>query len=454
MSLDPAKIAVCATPGARGDVEELAKLVRDCGDWEAVVVRWPDPGALPATRGMVACYILLAGSDGISEDLRSELALRPDDVPLIAIGGLAEERDGSSCWLPSIPCSAVLGALLKQLVRVVISAPPPPSITWRRKTDMIIGNSSAVRQLLATLDQLAGSTAPVIITGESGTGKELVARALHYTGMRAREPFIAINCAAIPENLFESELFGHQRGAFTGAVSTHEGAFEAANKGTLFLDEIGEMPRMMQPKMLRVLETGEVTRLGSNEPRKLSVRVVAATNRKLETEVKAGRFREDLYYRLRVYPVHILPLRERPEDIPPLVTHYLALIAARERRPVPRLTAQALEALLSHRWPGNVRELVNILERAFLLAEDHAIDARHIVLPTHSTAPPPLIKAYRDAKSDFESAYYSQVMRTAGGNVSLAAKLAGKTRKEVYDALKRLGLDAVAYRSGAEAAED
>jgi len=194
-----------------------------------------------------------------------------------------------------------------------------------------------------------------------------------------------------------------------------------------------------------------VMRLGSNEPRKVAVRIVAATNRNLEAEVRASRFREDLYYRLRVYPVHVSPLRERPEDVPPIVNHYVALIAARERRPVPRITAAAVEKLLSYSWPGNVRELVNVIERAFLIEENALIDASHIAFPM--SRPPQLIPAYRHAKAKFEADYYSQVLRTAGGNVSLAAKLAQKTRKEVYDALKRLGIDAVAYRTGTAGAD-
>jgi two-component system response regulator GlrR len=320
----------------------------------------------------------------------------------------------------------------------------PPSRSWRRKSDMIIGVSGAITRLLSSLDRLAPSVAPALITGESGTGKELVARALHYSGPRSGAPFVALNCGAIPESLFEAELFGHQRGAFTGATSARPGAYEAADGGTLFLDEIGEMPLSLQVKLLRVLETGEVARLGSNERRRFNVRLVTATNRTLEDEVRAGRFREDLFYRVSVCPVHISPLRDRPEDIPPLVTHHLEQIARREGRAAPRLTNPALEKLLSHRWPGNVRQLINVLERAVLLAERGAIDAEHLALPQERSAP--LIVPYREAKEQFEQNYYALLLRTAGGNVSLASKLAQKTRKEVYDALKRLGLDAGEYR--------
>jgi DNA-binding NtrC family response regulator len=284
----------------------------------------------------------------------------------------------------------------------------------------------------------------VLVTGESGTGKELVARSLHYCGPRANAPFIALNCAAIPETLIEAELFGNARGAFTGAIAARECAFEAADGGTLFLDEIGEMPLAMQSKLLRVLETSEVQRLGSTELRKVDFRLVSATNRNLDAEVKQGRFREDLFYRVMVYPIHVPALRDRIEDLPRLVTHYLAVIAARDRRSPLRLTATALERLLGHYWPGNVRELVNLLERAALLARGSMIDVDQIMFSTDGTAGqdvPRSLVPYREAKAQFEHDYYAHLVRAANGNISLAAKLAAKTRKEVYDALRRHGLD-------------
>jgi DNA-binding NtrC family response regulator len=376
-------------------------------------------------------------------------------MPLLVIGSELLRNAEPDIWFPAMPKPHVLASILAQLLlredigAVAASAAP----SWRRKTDMIIGNSADTQQLLHSLDQLAPSQTPVLITGESGTGKELVARALHFCGPRAKEPFIAINCAAIPETLFEAELFGYQKGAFTGAVAAHAGAFEAAHKGTLFLDEIGELPLAVQAKLLRVLESSEVQRIGSTEQRKVNFRLVSATNRELDREVKAGRFREDLYYRILVYPLRVAPLRKRPEDIPPIVTHHLSVIAARENRPALRVTPAALEKLLSYPWPGNVREMVNLLERAVLMAANRPIDAQHIIFPTMSMssrdsgpiASIPLLP-YKDAKMKFEREYYSQLMRTAGGNVSLAAKLGQKTRKEIYDALERLGLQATEYR--------
>ncbi len=448
---DRATVAVCGS--VREDVDDLSGLVRQLGAFRVHPVCWPDRSALDlARKAPAAAYVVVGAGTSACRQLHEQLSERPANVPLIAIGG-NEPTPLATCWFKMRPAAPLLGALLVQLVSLspAPSPPPdsdpPPSRAWRRKSDMIIGASAAVTRLLTMLDRLAPSVAPVLITGESGTGKELVARALHYSGPRAVAPFIAVNCAAIPETLFEAELFGYQRGAFTGAVTARPGAFESADKGTLFLDEMGELPLSMQVKLLCVLETGEVTRLGSNETLRLDVRLVAATNRKLAEEVKEGRFREDLFYRVSVYPVHIPPLRERPEDIPPLVTHYLEEIARRERRAVPRVTHAALEKLLSHRWPGNVRELVNTLERAVLLAELGAIDAQHVVLPEDST---PIITTYREAKEKFEERYYTQLLSAAGGNVSLAAKLANKTRKEVYDAVKRVGLEVEQYRDPRE----
>jgi DNA-binding NtrC family response regulator len=320
---------------------------------------------------------------------------------------------------------------------------------------MIIGNSAAIRGVRDALQRIASSPTSVTVTGASGTGKELVANALHYSSPRARAPFIALNCAAIPESLFEAELFGYVRGAFTGAVSTRVGAFEAANNGTLFLDEIGEMPRTLQPKLLRVLERGEVTRLGANDTRKVAVRVVAATNRNLEAEVRAGNFREDLYYRLRVCHVHVPPLHERLEDIAPLVAHHLAIIATRERRvATPRLSSEALEMLLGYRWPGNVRELVNVLKRAAIFCAEDRITEREIaecigasifghpearaVRP--SSRPEPL-DAEALSLADVERRHILAAFERSGGNVTRAAQALGVDRRTLQRKLRAFGRD-------------
>ncbi len=240
------------------------------------------------------------------------------------------------------------------------------------------GKSEPMRQLFEVLPEVATSGATVLISGESGTGKELVARALHDLSPRSEGPFVAVNCAAIPEGLLESELFGHVRGAFTGADRQREGRFAAAEGGTLFLDEIGDLPAALQVKLLRVLDAGEYTPLGSNRTRQSDARLVTATNRDLEQEIQQGRFREDLFYRLNVVGLMLPPLRERREDIPLLVDYFLERLAAERGEPLRRLTPAAMSRLLDHRWPGNVRELQNAVEHALVLAQGGAIEPRHL----------------------------------------------------------------------------
>ena len=237
----------------------MVHLVRALGTWDVIRIGWPDEAALEAARGSAVGYIMVGGKDGDTSSLLTALASRDEETPLVVVGDDPSPSARPSAWLRTPPPPSILGALLAPTQNGASSA-PPASVSWRRKTDMIIGNSPQIRQLLQSLDRVASSSAAVLVTGESGTGKELVARALHFTGPRARAPFIAVNCAAIPENLFEAELFGYQRGAFTGAVASRQGAFEGAHQGTLFLDEIGELPLAMQPKLLRVLETGRLSR--------------------------------------------------------------------------------------------------------------------------------------------------------------------------------------------------
>ncbi|HUS28526.1 MAG TPA: sigma-54 dependent transcriptional regulator [Kofleriaceae bacterium] len=388
---------------------------------------------------------LLGSNTEVADTLANMLRARPEGMPLLVIGKNPVHAAKPDIWLPAEPPAPLLGAILTTMIGAETKSP------WRRKGDMILGTSQHVRDLLHTLDQLAPAQTAVLIQGESGVGKELVARALHFSSPRAAAPFVALNCGAIPETLLEAELFGYQRGAFTGAVATHVGAIESSENGTLFLDEIGEMPMAMQVRLLRVLQTNEVTRLGSTEPRFINFRLVTATNRDLAAETKLGRFREDLYYRIHVYPIRVPPLRERPEDIPPIANHYLSRIAERDKKPTLRLSSLALERMLAHSWPGNVRELVNTLERAAVMAGEDVIEGDHIMLPTSATSGPTTasILPYKDAKQAFEKEYYSRLMRVAEGNVSLASKIGQKTRKEIYDALKRLGLETVEFRTEA-----
>ena len=246
------------------------------------------------------------------------------------------------------------------------------------KFDNIIGNSPAILPVFSRMEKILHTDSTVLILGESGTGKELVARAIHYNGSRKEKPFIPINCGAIPAELLESELFGHVRGAFTGAVVDKPGKFEVANQGTIFLDEIGTMPLHLQMKLLRVLQEQEVERVGSTRRTKLDVRVISATNTDLEQKVRRGEFREDLYYRLNVIPIHLPPLRERREDIPLLARHFMRKICTEMRRPSLELTQAALLAMEGYQWPGNVREMENVIERAIALTDNDIIDRQDL----------------------------------------------------------------------------
>jgi DNA-binding NtrC family response regulator len=255
----------------------------------------------------------------------------------------------------------------------------------RRGGPAIIGEAPALRQVMASIERAAGTDTTVLLEGESGTGKELCARALHDRSARASGPFVAINCAAIPENLLEAELFGYERGAFTGATQRKIGKFEMAQRGTIFLDEIGEMPLALQAKMLRAIETKRIERLGGGASIQVDVRIVAATNRMLRQAVANRQFREDLYFRLSVFPVTIPPLRERKEDIPKLAHHFVERVARDVGKKV-TLSAEALQMLVEHSWPGNVRELQNAIERAVILADGERILPRHLSLPTQLSA--------------------------------------------------------------------
>jgi len=305
----------------------------------------------------------------------------------------------------------------------------------------IVGESPAIRELLHTVELVAPAPSTVQITGESGTGKELVARALHTASNRADQPFIAVNCAALPGELIESELFGHEKGAFTGAQQGRAGKFEEAGSGTLFLDEVGEMPLAMQVKLLRALQEREFTRLGSHRPLPLNARLVTATNRDLGRDVEEGRFREDLYYRLKVIPLHLPPLRERVEDIPLLARHFLKRFAGEMDRAAPRLTGEAVSALQAYPWPGNIRELENVLERTVVMTRADTIDAADLPAELADAPGAP-------AQADFGTHHLPTIerqvvvdaMEKTDWNQSRAAVLLGISRKQLRTKMKNLGL--------------
>ena len=279
-------------------------------------------------------------------------------------------------------------------IRTAPSEPLPPPAVYpptrltadRDEDDVIIGDGDAMRYVMSRIDQVAPTDATVLLHGETGTGKELVARALHRQSPRRDRPFVVVNCAAMPAPLIESELFGRERGAFTGAHATQIGRFELANRGTIFLDEIGELPLEVQPRLLRVLQEGQVERLGNPRTVEVDVRVVAATNRDLAEEVRAGRFRRDLYYRLNVFPITLPALAQRREDIPALVRHLVERLGHGLRRHVNTIPDDVMAALQAHDWPGNVRELENVLQRAIILSKNGVLTSREMWLPASEAA--------------------------------------------------------------------
>jgi Nif-specific regulatory protein len=316
--------------------------------------------------------------------------------------------------------------------------------------DGLVGTTPAMQEVFGLMASAAASPIPVLIEGETGTGKELVARGIHRAGARADGPFIAVNCAALAETLLESELFGHRRGAFTGAVQDRRGVFEAAGGGTIFLDEIGEMPLRMQAKLLRVLQEGEITPVGDHRPRAVDVRVIGATNRDLAAEVAAGRFRADLYYRLAAFPIPVPPLRSRREDIPLLVDRFLRDAAGRHGKPVPALRRAALDLLVRFEWPGNVRELRNEVDRAVALTPSGEAIAPEVLsgklagrtAEAASAAAPRAAEPLplREARTAFEVRYVGDVLRRHRGNVSQAARTLGISRVALQKKMKQLGL--------------
>ncbi|MDY0003461.1 MAG: sigma-54 dependent transcriptional regulator [Polyangia bacterium] len=310
----------------------------------------------------------------------------------------------------------------------------------------------AFAQVLELVSAVAPRDTTVLLTGESGVGKEVIAQAVHEGSPRRDGPFVAINCAALPESLLESELFGHERGAFTGAVSAHPGLFEQASGGTLLLDEVGEMQAALQAKLLRVLESHRVTRLGSTKDRSVDVRVIAATNRDLDAAVSEGLFRQDLLFRLKVFPIHIPPLRERPMDILPLARHFLELLGSSPGRTLPRLGPEAQEALLAHSWPGNVRELMNAVERASILAGGGDILPEHLGIssaPRGAVSPDPGSEAAPGPEApsrgvltlrEMERLAVMEALEAVGGNRKAAARRLGIALRTLQYKLKEYGI--------------
>jgi DNA-binding NtrC family response regulator len=320
----------------------------------------------------------------------------------------------------------------------------------------LVGESEAIRETIAMIDKIRHVDSTVLILGESGTGKEVVARAIHSTSMRGAERFNAINCGAIPEQLLESELFGHKKGAFTDAKTDRKGIFEVCSNGTLLLDEIGDMPITLQTKLLRVLQEKQITPIGSNTALAINTRVIAATHRDILDEAKSKRFREDLYYRLSVVVIRIPPLRHRTEDIATLTTYFLGQFNQRFEKSVRPPSGPVLARMLAYDWPGNVRELQNAIERAVVLSTNDELNAedmfQHLNLKANTVStedginPAVFAMPLTEAKQCFEKAYLENLLKLSGGNISEAARISGRYRADIYRLMNRYGFDKGQFR--------
>ena len=320
-------------------------------------------------------------------------------------------------------------------------------VSDQRRFEQVIGKSPALESVLEQVERVAPTDSTVLIHGETGTGKELIARAVHNISLRCGRPFVKLNCAAIPLDLLESELFGHEKGAFTGAIAQKVGRFEMANKGTLFLDEVGDIPPALQPKLLRVLQEQEFERLGGTHTHQVDVRLVAATNRDLMKMVNRGEFRIDLYYRLNVFPITLPPLRERCEDIPALVLHFVDIYSRRMSKQIEEIPAETLSALSSYPWPGNIRELQNMIERAVILSNDGVLPNPLPEAEAQDAIMPPATTTLKDSERTLILRTLESVGWVIGGPKGAAAKL-GLKRTTLIHKMQKLGISRPALQGG------
>ncbi len=394
----------------------------------------------------------LPGMTGL--ELLQRLGRPPAAPPLVLVTALGDQRVAAEALkagaqeyvvkdVPALGYLEMLPTLIQEAIRrselLRENARLREQLQQSSPDGLLVGRSAAIRRVLALIEEVAPVDSTVLITGESGTGKELVARAIHRRSPRASGPFVVANCAALPESLLESELFGHEAGAFTGARAARKGRFERANGGTLFLDELGDIPPKAQVDLLRVLQEREFERVGGTQTIRVDVRIIAATNRDLQQLVREGKFREDLYYRVNVIPIHLPPLRERPEDIAPLAYHFLRRFARRFNKPIEGFTARAMEVLTAYAWPGNVRELENLIERVVVLCRADRIDVED--LPSHlwrksKTMPLETV----DNLELVEKLTIERVVRTSS-TVAEAARRLGISRTTLYAKMRKYGLD-------------
>jgi DNA-binding NtrC family response regulator len=407
---------------------------------------------------LILSDVVMPGKDGLT--LLEELKTQGVASPVVMMSGQAHiemavraTRLGALDFLEKPISTDKLMLTVENALKLQRLESENRQLRQRLGKHEIVWKGEAMKRVMAQLERVAASESRVCILGETGTGKELVARTIHDRSSRSAGPFITLNCAAVPAELIESELFGHEKGSFTGASGRHIGKFEQADQGTIFLDEIGDMPLNMQAKLLRVLEEGEVERIGGDKPVSVNVRVVVATHRDLEARVREEKFRQDLFHRIYVFPLALPPLRERREDIPGLVDHFAAQVCAQNGwKPVP-FTAEAMQALQSHQWPGNVRELRNMVERLMLLATDGQVDLTtlQMALPKTSLsggAVPTAVGAgpLADRVQSFEREVILAELKRSHQNMSVAAKALGLERSHLYKKAEQLGIDLRAMR--------
>ena len=410
-------------------------------------------GQLAVTRpDAVLTDMQMSGMDGMA--LFHAIHARDPSLPVIVLtahgtipDAVAATQRGLFGYLTKPYDAPTLIELLKRATRLAGSSPDAIDNSWRSE---IVTASPAMDTMLAEARLAAQSDAALLIQGESGTGKELLARAIHRASPRHAKPFVAINCGAIPGELLESELFGHMKGAFTGAGRDHPGLFLSAQDGTVFLDEIGDMPPPLQVKLLRVLQEGEVRPVGSTETRAVNVRILSATHRNLEEAISTEAFREDLYYRLNVVNLMLPPLRERREDIPLLAQHFLGALTEKYRRRIHGFAPDALDMLAAADWPGNIRQLHNVLEQCCALCTTATIPATLVSRALRDK--PAEIQPLAEARNAFERDYLITLLKLTHGQVSEVARLAGRNRTEVYRLLQRHGLTPALFKDRDESA--
>jgi DNA-binding NtrC family response regulator len=435
-----AVLALTGSPAA------LAQLSAEFGESEFCIETRPSFGVVRAQETHWSVVLIDADfADAGSLDIIERLAGTGQAVALMtrapSLRLTLDAMDRGARDVLSLPLDAAkLRDLVVRCRKIAVRAPNVERVAVET-ADAMIGESARMLDAFKAVARVARSNATVLIRGESGTGKELIARTVHERSARSAQPFVAVNCAAIPESLLESELFGHEKGAFTGAIARRVGRFERANGGTIFLDEIGDMSLPLQAKILRVLQEREIERVGSSASVAVDVRLVAATHRDLEQDVKAGRFREDLYYRLAVVSLHLPPLRERGDDLRLLAEHYLAHYAREYRRPVHTISAEALALLRAHHWPGNVRQLRNVIESAVLQVDGGVLLPSH--LPADSLRPRgegAIEESAMLTLSELERRHISRVMAESGGHMNVAAEILGIHRNTLRRKLAEYGI--------------